>query len=236
MQTIYETPLKIELSDSKLFVDGKEHPSSVRMLSELKDVLMNDISIDENPEMYYMFRDICKKNGMRYDITFIPNRKMAGECAKTYGHCHPIAEDRLTYPEIYQVLAGRALFILQEELANAANIVTMVDAKKGDTVLIPPNHCHVSVNPGPENLLLANIVADNFKSIYEIFRENRGAAYYYTESGELIQNTNYVVEKNERASPAELNKRYNFECKDLLTEFYENHEKFEFLKKPSLIF
>jgi len=236
MPTIYETPLKIELSEKRLLVDGKELIPSIRMLSELKDVLLNPVKNDESEEMYYMFRDVCKKDGMRYDLTLIPYRDLGGECAKTYGHCHPVAEGNMTYPEIYQVLDGRALFILQKELGSAATIVTMVDAKKGDVVLIPPNHCHVSINPGPGDLLLANIVADNFKSNYGHFKENKGAAYYYMADGELLQNDNYIVEKNERITPDRINKRYNFECKDLLTEFYNNPEKFGFLKKPGLIF
>ena len=235
MPTIYETPMKIELSENKLLVDGKKITPSVRTLSELKDVLLNPVKDDESIEVYYMFRDIYKKDGMRYDLTLIPYKELAGECVKTYGHCHPIAEEKLTYPEIYQVLEGRALFILQKELGSAATIVTMIDAKKGDVVLIPPNHCHVSINPGPEDLLLANVVAENFESNYGPFKENKGAAYYYMENGEFVQNDNYIVEKNERITPEEINKRYEFECKDLLTEFYNNPEKFEFLKKPSLI-
>ncbi len=237
MQKIYEFPMKIELDGTKLLVDEKEITPSVRMLSEMKDVLLKDVNIEKTGdlEMYYMFRDIYRKDGMRYDITFIPYKEIAGECSKTYGHCHPIAEEKLTYPEIYQVLSGRALFILQKELSSAATVVTLVDAKKGDVVLIPPNHCHVSINPGPEDLLLANIVADDFKSIYQHFKENKGAAYYYTANGELIQNTNYIVEKNERINAQELNKRYEFECRDLLEEFHKNPEKFEFLKKPGLI-
>jgi len=237
MPMIYETPMKIELSGKKLLVDDKEITPSVRMLSELDDVLLNKINIEKTGdlEMYYMFRDLYKKDGLRYDITFIPYREMDGECAKTYGHCHPIAEEKLTYPEIYQVLEGNALFILQKELSNASTIVTMIDAKKGDVVLIPPNYCHVSVNPGPDDLLLANIVADDFESNYGHFKENKGAAYYYMADKKLIQNSNYIVDKNERITPEEINKRYDFSCKDLLTEFYKDPEKFEFLKKPGLI-
>lgn len=237
MRTIYETPLRIEFSETKLLVDGKEIVPSVRMLSELSEVMLNEVKLEKTGdlEMYYMFRDVYKEQEMRYDITFVPYRTVAGECSKTYGHCHPIAEGKLTYPEVYQVLEGRALFILQKELSNAASIVTMVDAKKGDIVLIPPNHCHVSINPGPEDLMLANIVAENFKSVYEYFKQNRGAAYYYTDEGELVQNSNYIVEKNERITPDRLNKRYDFECRDLLIEFKKDPEKFGFLKKPSLI-
>ncbi len=237
MAVFYEKPLKIELSGTKLLVNDEEHKSSVRMLSEMNDVLMNEINISKHGdlEMYYMFRDIYVKEGMRYDITLIPSRKISGECAKTYGHCHPIAENHLTYPEIYQVLSGKAVFILQKELRSGATIVTMVDAKKGDVVLIPPNYCHVSINPGDENLVLANVVSTGFESVYELFRANRGAAYYYADNKELIQNTNYVVERNERIKAEELNGRYGFECRDLLAEFHENTDKFEFLKKPSML-
>ncbi len=236
MSVIYENPLRIELSDNELVVNGKEHPYSTRKLSEMKDVLMNDIDVVEDLDMYYMFREIYVKNGLRYDITLIPARITAGEFAKTYGHCHPVAEEGMTYPEVYQVLSGKALFILQEELENLRSVVSIVDASEGDVVIIPPNFCHVSINPSPEkNLLLANIVSTDFKSLYEKFRENRGAAYYYSENRELVQNSNYIVEKNERLNADEINKRYNFSSEDLLKEFYENPEKFEFLKKPGLL-
>lgn len=234
MSVIYESPLKIELSDNKLIVNGKEHPYSTRKLSEMKDVLMNNVW-DEDIDMYYMFREIYAKDNLRYDITLIPSRITAGEFAKTYGHCHPAAEENLTYPEVYQVLRGKALFIMQEELENLRTIVSIVDASEGDILLIPPNYCHVTINPGEKDLLLANVVSTEFKSVYEKFKENRGAAYYYTEDRELVQNSNYIVEKNERASPDEINKRYNFSSKDLLKEFYETPEKFEFLNKPSLL-
>ncbi len=237
MHRIYETPLRIELIGSRLFVNGNEQTRSTRKLSELKDVMMSDIDISEHGdlEMYYVFRNIFKSNGIRYDNTLIPDRRIAGECAKTYGHCHPIAEKNLSYPEIYQVLTGEAVFILQTESSGRGVDVIIVDAKKGDVVLIPPNYCHVSINAGSENLLLGNAVADEFESDYTVFKENHGAAYYYSENGELIHNTNYFIAKNKRITANELNSIYNFKCNDILTELYSNPKKFEFLKKPSLL-
>lgn len=237
MQLIYEEPLKIELLGSRLFVNSITHHRSVRHLSELTDVMMNDIDLETHGdlEVYYMFRGLHKNQGLRYDITLIPDRKIAGECAKTYGHCHPIVEKKLTYPEIYQVLDGRAVFILQNELRSKGTNVLVVDAKKGDILFIPPNNCHVSINPGNEKLLLANIVADGFESDYSLFKTNRGAAYYYGENGDLIQNTNYFIEKIERFNAADIIKNYNVKWKDLLREFYSNPKQFEILKRPSLL-
>ncbi|NYZ77119.1 glucose-6-phosphate isomerase [Candidatus Micrarchaeota archaeon] len=237
METIYSNPLHIELSGPKLFVDGRDHAPSVRKLSELGDVMLNDIEVEKHGDiiMYYMFRNIDGKNGLRYDITLIPGKKIMGECAKTYGHCHPIAEGKLTYPEIYQVLEGNAVFILQTESRSKGTDVSVIDAKKGDILLIPPNHCHVSINPGNEKLLLGNLVADDFESDYRIFKTNRGAAYYYMENGALVHNTNYFIGKMERIRPKEMNGRYGFSCTDILREFHSNPGKFEFLKKPSLL-
>jgi glucose-6-phosphate isomerase len=235
MSLIYENPLKIEFSDDKLIVNGKQHPYTTRKLSEMKDVLMKDVKTDEDIDMYHMFREVYVKDDLRYDITHVPARVTGGEFAKTYGHCHPVAEKGLTYPEVYQVLMGKALFILQKELENLRYIVSIVDASEGDVLLIPPNFCHVSINPSEKNLLLANIVSTKFQSLYEKFRENRGAAYYYSEDRELVQNSNYVVEKNERVAPAEINRRYNFSSDDLLKELYENPEKFEFMNRPSIL-
>jgi len=234
MSLIYEKPLKIELFGSALIVNGKEHPCSVRKLSEMKDALMSETKESGDVDLYYMFRDIYVKNGMRYDITLIPARITGGEFAKTYGHCHPVAHDHLRYPEVYQVLSGKALFILQKELETAGIEILIIPAKKGEVVLIPPNYCHVSINPSEKDLLLANVVAVDFKSIYEIYKRKRGAAYYCTKKG-LVPNKNYTIEKTEKPGPAEINKRYGFSSKDLLNEFCENPKKFEFLKKPELL-
>jgi len=230
---LYEKPVKLELTERKLFADGKEIIPSIRDFLELSDVLMGDI--EKTGDAYYMFRNIAEKNSIRYDVTLIPQWDLDTEYAKTYGHCHPIAEEKLSYPEIYQVLAGEAKFVLQKELADGSFLVSIVEAKKGDVVLMPPNHCHVSINPVKEDLLLANLVSTSFNSDYSLFKTNHGAAYYYTKEKGFVQNSHYLVYENEKINSKELNKRYNIKCADLLSEFYEDPGKFEFLKKPSLL-
>lgn len=230
---LYENPIKLELSGKKLYADGKEIIPSIRDFSELSDVLMGDI--EKEGEAYYMFRSITENNGIRYDITLIPQWGLETEYAKTYGHCHPIAEEKLSYPEIYQVLDGKANFILQKEMPDGGVFVSIVEAKKGDVVLMPPNFCHVSINPAKEPLVLANLVSVSFNSDYSLFKTNHGAAYYLTKEKGFVQNSNYIIYENERISSAELNKRYGIEFSDLLKEFDENPQKFEFLKKPGLL-
>jgi glucose-6-phosphate isomerase len=165
----------------------------------------------------------------------IPPLVVGGEFAKTHGHYHPGSEDGSAYPEVYQVLRGRAEFIMQRKNRNGSVDTMAIDARDGEVVLLPPGWGHVTINKGADTLVLGNLVYDHFGAAYTEYEDNQGAAFYYTKDGELIQNTNYIVQKNEQLSAAELNKRYHFQCKDILAEFAADPKRFEFLKKPGLL-
>ena len=193
---------------------------------------------EEDFNVYYMYRSVYSNIEMRFDITYLPARMLGNEFNKTYGHFHPVAEKEtaLSYPEVYQVLHGQALFLLQKKNQDGSVNVLAVDAKEKDTVLLPPNYGHVTVNPSSEDgLILSNVVFNGFESDYEDYAFNHGAAYYYTAEG-LIQNTGYVVKQFERIGANSLNLKYGFFCDDLLGEFAKDPEKFRFLEKPSLMF
>ncbi|MDD5340758.1 MAG: glucose-6-phosphate isomerase family protein [Candidatus ainarchaeum sp.] len=235
---LYNKPLKIELTGYLLFVNGTQHQKSVRTIPQMIKTLMSrpDLETLETLDMYFMYRNVLKKDGMRYDITMIPPVPIGNEAPKTHGHYHPKSEDGLAYPEIYQVLNGRAVFIIQKKNRNGSVDVSIVSAKARDVVLIPAGYGHVTINSGDETLVLGNLVYDMFEPMYHEYDENRGAAYYYLKEGNIVQNGNYVVEKNERLTAAELNAKYGFTCGDLLAEFSDNPQKFAFLQKPKLLF
>lgn len=229
---LYEKPLRIELVGSALFVNGGQHPKSVRTLAQMKNVMMGGVDETATMDLYYMYRSVYVNDDIRFDITVIPPALIKGEYAKTFGHYHPGSEDGLVYPEAYQVLKGSAIFLMQKKNKNGSVDAIVVQAREGDVVLLPPGYGHVSVNNGEGVLVLSNLVFDRFESIYSDFEENRGGAYYFLKDGEVAQNSNYIVQKSERLSPAELNVRYGFACKDLLSAFHANPKEFEFLKKP----
>ncbi|MGV8176798.1 MAG: glucose-6-phosphate isomerase family protein [Candidatus Bilamarchaeaceae archaeon] len=235
---LYEKPARIELEGKTLKVDGKNHHCSVRYLKDIQDVLMRQVSAAsvDDLEMYFMYRSVafCEKLDVRYDITVIPARFLGDEYNKTYGHSHPKAEDGVPYPELYQVLRGRGSFILQKRLPNDMYQVFIVEAKEGDTVLIPPGYGHVSVNRGEDSLVLANLVYDKFASDYSEYRDNHGAAYYMTKNG-LTQNSRYLISFLERISPAQVMGAYGLSVGDLLGEMRLDPGRLEFLRKPSLL-
>ncbi len=188
---------------NELEFGGKIYKPDVRLLSDMSDVIYDREWLQDarDVQLYYMYRDlaltdsdreILRKENLRYDITLIPPNSLGREFVKTAGHYHPkIPGSGLSYTEIYEVLEGRAHYLLQERIADEITDVVLVKAEKGDKVIIPPNYGHITINPTNTLLKMANLVSDRFSSIYEPIKEKHGGAYFELTNGEFIQNNNY---------------------------------------------
>lgn len=160
----------------------------IRFLNDMKEVLYDQKWGKHAPnfELYYMYRGIKKKAGLRYDKTVIPPLMLGQEFVKTKGHQHVGA-----YGEIYIVLAGQALYLMQKYIGNKIEDVYAVQAKKGEVLIIPPHYGHITINPlKKETLKEANWVSANCQNIYDSFIEKQGACYYFTSRG-WIKNKKY---------------------------------------------
>jgi glucose-6-phosphate isomerase len=204
----------LEFYEDELDLDLEVNPSK-RFLKELKDVVyskewFSKLSEQQlNEPLYLMFRDIARPgtkgtfNGrnIRVDITIIPARQLDSEPVKTLGHFHPISELGKPFPEIYQVLWGKALFLefapaIKDEVQDFTKIdqVNLWEAKTDNFVNLQAGG-HITINPSKSRpLILLNLVYSRFKSIYDPIVQMKGAPYYYVEvDGELkfIKNSNY---------------------------------------------
>lgn len=192
-----ETPYLSQISPEL----GMFQPVSpaIRSLSDMSEVLRKSW---EGPDhaLYYMYRQVVSCNadrrwleekGIRYDITVIPAANVCGEPAKTLGHYHPANQAGIGFPEVYEVLDGRAVYLLQHYLMKR---FIGIKAKRGDIVMIPPGYGHVTINPSKtRQLVMANLVSDLFTSEYGPFRALHGAAYYFLSNGSLEKNMRYPV-------------------------------------------
>jgi glucose-6-phosphate isomerase, archaeal len=181
----------------RLHWDGPVEEPELRMADDLKGLFAKRGCAGSGP-LYAMFRDLVKtpqdrwwmkQNGLRYDITIIPPQVICGEYVKTKGHYHPANPAGVGFPEIYEVLEGRAHYLLQrEDLTDVA----LIDAKAGDVVVVPPGYGHVTINPTEdETLHMANIVSGRFASDYRKYVEGKGAAYYEMADGSIVKNRAY---------------------------------------------
>lgn len=162
----------------------------IRSLYDMKEVVYDKewLKTADNIELYYMYRGLSETKNIRYDVTVIPARMLGKEYVKTTGHFHPkVRNANLTYPELYEVLEGMAHYLLQTK---SADDVILVEANKGDKVIVPPNYGHVTINPSNETLVMANLVDSSFSSIYGPMREKGGAAYFEVSDG-FVKNEKY---------------------------------------------
>jgi glucose-6-phosphate isomerase len=196
------------LADNGLlsFVEGISYPQpDVRRLQDIGHVLYQAAPMDNSTPLYYMYRNVFRfqdedsflTHNIRYDITVLVPGTIGREYIKTVGHFHPLRPQKCdTYPEYYEVLSGEAIYILQKNSRSGeVEEIMAVEAQKGDKVFIPPNYGHITINSGDTPLVMCNLIERNFSSLYDPFKEKRGAAYYYIQGesrkGEFVRNGNY---------------------------------------------
>jgi len=226
------------------FGDKKVIPD-IRKMSDMKDVIYDVewFKTANDRDLYYMYRNLATRkedqaliaeNNLRYDITIIPPFNLGNEFVKTAGHYHPLIKgSENTYPEVYEVLDGEAHYLIQKLEKDTLTDVVIVEAKKGDNVIIPPNYGHVTINPSNKVLKMANWVSDGFSSIYEPYKNHGGAAYFELKDGEIIPNTRYGnVPEISHLKPVEV-PEIGFKRKEDMYNLIKEIENLKFLNEPN---
>jgi len=226
-----------------------KNKADVRELNDMKMVVYDKEwlkTASEDLKLYYMFRDLAetdyeknkiRENDLRYDITIMEPAMLGMEFNKTMGHDHPIVPGTaITYPEIYEVLKGEAIFLMQDSKNDEIKDVIAIKAQKNDKVIILPNYEHLIINISDSETKTCNWICRRFESnIYKPFRARHGFCYYAIKTGaeiEWVKNHNY-----ESINPIrwiEPNNFYNFDLpkRKPLYELVKELRKLDFLKKP----
>jgi glucose-6-phosphate isomerase len=168
-------------------IDLENKKPDIRYLNDMREVLYDQewAKTAPNLELYYMYRHLLEKNGLRYDITVIPARMLGKEFTKTKGHHH-----QGFYGELYIVLEGEGIYLMQKGDENKIEDACAVRAKRGETVVIPPGYGHVTINPSEKELKTANWLFSEDKGNFSLFEKMHGACYYYAQGG-WVKNKNY---------------------------------------------
>lgn len=222
--------------------------SSVRTANDARNYFM-DKNAKSSPDLYFMNQGICaredcakiKAAGFRFDVTVIPAHMIGQEYIKTIGHIHPYKPGtKSRYAEIYEIINGEALFILQKMNPSNSDIVedvVVVRANRGEKAVMLPEYGHVTVNAGKEPLVMADWVWADFKSEYEVYEKHHGAAYYVVNKNnqiEFIPNKNYQnLPRYRIAKPKSILEFAADFSKPMYQQGLENNFKnLDFLKNP----
>ena len=245
----YQKDFTLAKDGTLSFADNVQAPKpAIRRFRDASKVLYpyQKVEPDRTP-IYYMYRgvyrtgdrEVFESNGIRHDITVLLPGFMGGqESIKTVGHFHPNKPGQdITYPEYYEVLYGEALYLFQKNTPDGDVEETfIITAKQGDKVYIDPNWGHITINPGANHLVMANLVASNFKSDYTPIEHKKGPCYFYVKNNvgelEFVSNPNYKNSPSMKLMPAE-EKGHPIEIaknKTLYDTFIAHPELFAFLK------
>ncbi|MBU1599341.1 glucose-6-phosphate isomerase [bacterium] len=217
----------------------KKRTPDIRRLESMRELLYDREWAERagDIDLYYMYRDVARQEDtekiqgadLRYDITIIPPNMLGEEYTKTIGHYHPMAVDSaISYPEVYEVLEGEAIYFMQKEDLSDAYFVR---ASVQDKVIISPNYGHITINPSNKPLKMANWVCASFSSLYGAYKEKKGGAYYRTLSG-WVKNTEYSpLPEIRELSPTNF-EDIGFKKGVPMYSLVSDIEKLEFLKFP----
>ncbi len=191
------------------FGDGVEFEKlALRSGRELEPVLRDPASATARTA-YLMWRgvhqtenrELLAAHALRYDLTVTLPGTWGDEYAKTAGHLHEACpRSGIPFCEIYEVVHGRAIFMLQRaEVANPASNavqdIRVFTARVGDKLLIPPAYAHITVNVGDEPLVVADLISTQSQNLYGSLKQCRGMACYVLQEADaphLVPNVRYV--------------------------------------------
>jgi len=229
-------------------IDLKKFKYDVRKLEDIEDVVYDRewLKRADNFELYHMYRDLSENEldhqkivnkDLRYDVTLFLPVMLGIEFNKTLGHDHPIVPGTsITYPELYEVLEGEAIFLQQDSDDEHIKDVIAIRAKKGDKIIILPNYEHLIINPSNKELKTCNWICRNFGSnIYKPFRARHGFCYYAIKDDSGIK---WIENKNYETIPElRFEKPNNFYGFDLdknkpIYESIDQPKKIDFLINP----
>ena len=201
--------------------------------------------LDKNKHLYYIYRNSCLENdlpvflnnGLSYDITLLFPGRLGNEPMRTIGHIHkPIRGSRPS--EIYQVLSGKALFLLHDIKSDT---IYRIYRNSGQKIVIPGNCAHITINASLNKpLLLANIFSNaKNASDYRFFKKTNGPSWYpVIKKNKIFFSKNILGGKSTMIAPISKKISMPKGVKNnfpLYREFVNNPDKFTFLKHSNKI-
>ena len=247
-------PLDLNETDYTLtFCDGLLHEeTSGKTVSKLSNVLAQpEYASEETAFRFYKGihfandQAILDKCSLRYDITLILPGLVGEERKKTTGHFHKLLKgSKYSHAELYEVIYGTALYILQpiKDMSKTGadmevDDVILVKLNAGEKIVVPANCSHCTVNAGDGALVFSNLVLGSGSNDYGGIGMRSGMGVYIFEKDgklEVVRNPKYDFTKT-KVSKGKVAPDENLGTvpgKPVYNSFIENPDKFSYLKDP----
>lgn len=138
-------------------------------------------------------KEVLQQHKLKYVLFVMPPGKLGEEFVKTRGYYQPQKLGAKTsYPGVYEVVYGKVYWILQSASPDYERLTSayLVEASRGDKLIVPPGYGIVSVNPTDDVMVIANWRIRGIEGIHEPYEIHNGAAYYVCSSQRLSASGN----------------------------------------------
>jgi D-allulose-6-phosphate 3-epimerase len=198
-------PIYLDEASSRLtFTDGLVcEEISAKSTAKLSSVLAcpeagNDETAFDFYKNVHFPKDeaLFAKHRLRFDITVVHPGLVGDERKKTTGHIHARMPGKTTpHAELYEVLAGTALYLLQPDRGpDGPTELIAVLLNAGDRIVVPANCAHCTVNAGEGTLVFDNLVLESGANDYGVVQAHSGMAAFLVARGaalSLVPNPRY---------------------------------------------
>ena len=195
---LFTDPVALQF-DKMVHIEKTAGKTVGQMLNLLKS---REVPLDE--QLYKFYNGVSTKKekdriagaSLRYDMIVVYPGNVAGEYKKTSGHFHKTgANSETAFPEIYEVLHGTALFLLQKvNPSSQVGYAAAVRTNEGEKILIPPGYEHATVNIGSTPLVFSDLICTECENEYGGVQAHNGMCYYVMDNNgtpEFVKNPTY---------------------------------------------
>lgn len=235
--------------DSSMVTGPVKFKKSIDMNPLLRKPLENDDSWN------YVFvngvyhsqeeKEVYESKNMMNGITVLNSGNLNGECRKNSGHYHGYVEGHtLPYPEIYEILYGKAAFFLQEahnfDSDEELDIksMRMVILNTGDKIVVPAYCAHCAINVGDDMMAFYNLAVP-CPLHYDPITNHKGFAYYILNKNGVkvaVKNPNYKNVPELDVLTVQASEELNLiDGVTVFEKFAEDNTAYDYLSKPEEI-
>lgn len=226
---------------------------AAKTFAQIKHLSYDETQAGDDEPCYTFYHDvflkthanIFKKEGMSNGITVLMAGSTGYECRKNSGHHHvPLPGHMSTLSEVYEVLYGKAVFLLQQshsflygEDKLKVERLRAVFVSPGEKIAIPAFCAHCAVNVGDTPLVFSNLGAPCPLDYDSISRQHGFGVYVLKVQNELVfvQNPRYtnlpLLEVKRAKECPELGLCFD---QPLYTLYMQEPSKFAYLKTPQI--
>lgn len=226
---------------------------SEKRLGGMEGLYVDLSGCDLDQRVYWAYRNIRRSGDepvllpkdVRYDITVILPGDANGEFFKTSGHYHGYGpHTEVPYPELYEVLSGEVLFVLQRdsgftrtgEESGRLDDVFVVHAKAGEALVIPPFCGHGSINAGTVPAAFSNLAVHSCPVLYDAVKAHHGLACRLMSAQDgfaAVRNEEYGTQPEAKVVRCAEARDFGFEFGEpCYARYVEDPSRFAWLTRP----